>query len=69
MRPHIAIAPALGLAAMPAAAEEMRVKIDPDPARVTVPTRSGEVEISRIQDRTNEVSGEWARTARPCPGF
>jgi rhodanese-related sulfurtransferase len=47
----------------------MRVKIDPDRASVTVPTRSGEVEISRIQDPTNEVTGEWARTSRPCPDF
>jgi rhodanese-related sulfurtransferase len=69
MRAQFTVALALALTALPAAAEEMRVKIDPDRASVTVPTRSGEVEISRIQDPTNEVTGEWARTSRPCPEF
>ena len=63
------LAVALVLAALPAAAEEVRVKIDPDRASVTVPSRSGAVEIGRIQDTDNVVTGEWARTSRPCPDF
>jgi rhodanese-related sulfurtransferase len=55
--------------ALPAVAEEPRVKIDGERASVTVPTMSGEVEISRNQDVDNEVTGEWARTSRPCPDF
>lgn len=36
---------------------------------VTVETRSGPVEIRRIQDVSHELSGEWTRTSRPCPNF
>lgn len=36
---------------------------------VTVETRNGPVVIDRIQDTTNELSGEWAYTSRPCPEF
>lgn len=67
MRQTVAIL--LALAAAPAAAEEPRVLIDGDRASVTVPTLSGDVEISRIQDTGNVVTGEWARTSRPCPDF
>jgi rhodanese-related sulfurtransferase len=63
------LALALALAAAPALAEETRVLIDGKRASVTVPTLSGEVEISRIQDTENVVTGEWARTSRPCPDF
>ncbi|MEM5477005.1 rhodanese-like domain-containing protein [Pacificibacter sp. AS14] len=34
-----------------------------------VPTDTGPQSISRIQDETNMVTGEWARTSRPCPNF
>ncbi|MFP7571843.1 rhodanese-like domain-containing protein [Marivita sp. S2033] len=54
--------------ATPALAET-QVRITKDIASVTVETRSGPVEISRIQDSDHEVSGEWARTSRPCPEF
>jgi rhodanese-related sulfurtransferase len=67
MRQTVAIL--LALAAAPAAAEESRVLIDGDRASVTVPTLSGDVEISRIQDTGHVVTGEWARTSRPCPDF
>jgi rhodanese-related sulfurtransferase len=63
------LAVALALASAPALAEEPRVLIDGKRASVTVPTLSGEVEISRIQDTENVVTGEWARTSRPCPDF
>ncbi|MEZ5687053.1 MAG: rhodanese-like domain-containing protein [Paracoccaceae bacterium] len=45
------------------------VNIRPDIASVTVQTADGPAEISRIQDTANELSGEWARTSRPCPNF
>ena len=53
--------------AVPALADE--VNIAPGVAGVTVPTRTGEIRISRIQDTEHEVTGEWARTSRPCPNF
>ena len=51
-----------------AAAEDM-VGITKDMPSVTVDTRNGPTEIRRIQDPEHEVSGEWARTSRPCPDF
>jgi len=60
---------ALVALAGPAVAQDAKVKIDKDRASVTVPTLSGDVEISRIQDPDHEVTGEWARTSRPCPEF
>lgn len=36
---------------------------------VTVPTENGMVEIDRIQDTKNIISGEWALTSRRCPEF
>ncbi|WP_417278779.1 rhodanese-like domain-containing protein [Celeribacter sp.] len=45
------------------------VGITPDMMSATVATPSGPVEISRIQDNDNMVSGEWAQTSRPCPNF
>ncbi|MDD8024085.1 MAG: rhodanese-like domain-containing protein [Paracoccaceae bacterium] len=50
-------------------AQAQTVNIRPDTAAITVPTDAGPVEISRIQDETHELSGEWARTSRPCPNF
>lgn len=59
----------LGLAlAAPAMAQEP-VNIRPDLPSVTVETESGPVEIGRIQDNAHEITGEWARTSRPCPPF
>ncbi len=58
---------ALALTAAPALAGEVNIR--PDVASVTVETEAGPVEISRIQDTGNKVSGEWARTSRPCPNF
>ena len=53
--------------APPLAAEP--VNIQPDVAAVTVPTPQGPVDIARVQDNAHELSGEWARTSRPCPNF
>jgi rhodanese-related sulfurtransferase len=55
------------VAAGPAVAEG--VNITPDMPSVTIETSSGPVEISRIQDPENVVTGEWAKTSRPCPNF
>lgn len=52
-----------------AATAETAVNITRDMPSATVPTANGPVEISRIQDTTNEVSGEWALTSRACPEF
>jgi rhodanese-related sulfurtransferase len=57
----------IGLAG-PAVAETA-VGITKDMPTATVETESGPVEIGRIQDTENEVTGEWARTSRPCPNF
>ena len=59
---------AIGLLAGPVVAQEA-VNIRPDIPTITVQTPSGPVEIQRIQDNANEVTGEWARTSRPCPPF
>ena len=45
------------------------VGLTKDTMSVTVETRSGPVEIMRNQDTMHELSGEWARTSRPCPPF
>ncbi|WP_435988230.1 rhodanese-like domain-containing protein [Sulfitobacter sp. SH22] len=45
------------------------VGITKDMPSVTVPTANGMVEIDRIQDTENQLSGEWALTSRPCPDF
>ena len=45
------------------------VNITKDVPTVTVPTESGPVEIGRIQDTGNKITGEWALTSRPCPEF
>ncbi|MCB1390796.1 MAG: rhodanese-like domain-containing protein [Rhodobacteraceae bacterium] len=55
------------LLATPALADP--VNITRDVASVTVQTDAGTAEITRIQDNENEVTGEWARTSRPCPNF
>ena len=58
---------AIGLAASFASAQE--VGLTKDMAEVTVETPTGPVTISRIQDTDHEITGEWARTSRPCPNF
>lgn len=52
-----------------ATAQEKPVNIQPEVATVMVQTGAGAVEISRIQDTENRISGDWARTSRPCPAF
>jgi rhodanese-related sulfurtransferase len=61
------IALAAVIAAAPAFGQG--VNITPDTASVTVETLSGPLEINRIQDTDHVVTGEWARTSRPCPDF
>jgi len=65
-RSALAVA-ALIFAALPATAQT--VNIAPDMASATVQTDAGPAVIERIQDENNMVSGEWARTSRPCPNF
>ncbi|SEM40867.1 Rhodanese-like domain-containing protein [Roseovarius tolerans] len=37
--------------------------------QVTVQTESGPQVIDRVQDPSNEITGQWARTSRQCPEF
>ncbi|WP_439154156.1 rhodanese-like domain-containing protein [Yoonia sp.] len=64
----IALTIALTLAAGTTFAET-EVGITSDMPSATVETPNGPMTIARIQDTTNEVTGEWARTSRPCPNF
>ena len=57
------------LFALPVPALAEPVNIAPDMPVVTVETPDGPVEIRRIQDNAHEITGEWARTSRPCPPF
>ena len=52
---------------LPALAEPVNIR--PDIPEVTIQTPTGPKPISRIQDNDHEVTGEWARTSRPCPPF
>ncbi len=65
---QIALSVAMAALATGAGAETV-VGITKDMPTTTVETQSGPVEIGRIQDGENEVTGEWARTSRPCPEF
>lgn len=56
------------LVAAPALHAE-EVNIQSDLPSVTVQTPSGPVEVSRNQDTTNQLTGDWAQTSRPCPPF
>lgn len=68
MRILLAAGLAIGLT-IPATLSAQEVGIAKDVASVSVETESGAVEISRIQDSANEISGEWALTSRACPPF
>jgi rhodanese-related sulfurtransferase len=63
----IKVVSALVISAMPAWANE--VSITPDVPWVEVQTEEGAVEIQRVQDTSNVIGGDWARTSRPCPNF
>ncbi|MDQ2091665.1 rhodanese-like domain-containing protein [Marimonas arenosa] len=45
------------------------VGITKDVTSVTVETEGGPVEIAREQDNAAVITGEFARTSRPCPPF
>jgi rhodanese-related sulfurtransferase len=57
------------LAVLGGAANAQEVAIAKGVPSVTVETPGGPVEIGRVQDTGNAVTGEWARTSRPCPEF
>jgi len=57
------------LALLAGTASAQDVAITPDMPMVAVETDSGVVEIKRIQDTENRISGEWAKTSRSCPNF
>ncbi|WP_434481372.1 rhodanese-like domain-containing protein [Lutimaribacter degradans] len=58
---------ALVMAAGIAQADE--VAITKGQMSVTVETPQGQQVIERIQDTENTITGEWAKTSRPCPNF
>ncbi|WP_137702960.1 rhodanese-like domain-containing protein [Marimonas lutisalis] len=64
----LALALALAVLAAPVAAQEP-VNITKDVMSVTVETADGPVEIKRIQDNANVITGNFALTSRPCPNF
>ncbi|MCV2874816.1 rhodanese-like domain-containing protein [Rhodobacteraceae bacterium XHP0102] len=45
------------------------VGITPDMMSATIQTEQGPVEIARIQDTENRLTGDFALTSRPCPNF
>ncbi len=59
-----ALAPAL-----PSALAAEPVGIDSERMSVTVPTENGPFEIQREQDNSAVITGDFARTSRPCPPF
>ena len=63
---HLALS--LIVLAGPAPAEEA-VMIRPDLPSVTVETPGGPAVIARNADTGAVLTGEWARTSRPCPPF
>ena len=53
--------------AFTAAAWAQDVRITPDLSEISVNSAGQSVTIRRIQDTENTLTGEWARTSRPCP--
>ncbi|MGB8623112.1 MAG: rhodanese-like domain-containing protein [Paracoccaceae bacterium] len=66
---HLAGLAAVFLMAAPVQSQTTEVMIAKDRPSVTVETPDGPVTIRREQDTEHEVTGEWARTSRPCPPF
>ena len=60
---------AIMMAIVAGAAHGEPVAITKGVMSVTVPTESGPVEVSRVQDNDAVIDGEFARIARPCPNF
>ena len=60
---------ALVLTTLAPAALADPVGLTPDMMSATVPTPSGPVEITRNQDTTHRLDGDWTLTSRPCPNF
>ncbi len=61
---------AFGLAILVTAqANDITVRITGDLPSVQVTTADGPVIIQRIQDPAHELTGEFAKTSRPCPPF
>lgn len=64
---RVATATICALLAAPALAQE--VGITPDMHSVTIEAHGNSVEITRQQDTSATIEGEFARIARPCPDF
>jgi len=57
----------LSFAASAAHAQEVRLTEDRAEAVITI--NGQQITIGRIQDQANQITGEFARTSRPCPPF
>ncbi|APZ53869.1 I78 family peptidase inhibitor [Salipiger abyssi] len=66
---HMAALGAALILGCSSAGAETPVNIARDLPSVTVETEHGPAEISRIQDPEHRLTGDWARTSRPCPDF
>ena len=62
------IALLVGFLASHAVAQDVLISPDLPEAIVETPD-GGTAVIRREQDTANEISGDWARTSRPCPPF
>jgi rhodanese-related sulfurtransferase len=67
-RTYVAVA-ALALPLAGPNAEELKVKITPELATVTVQHKGKPVTIQRNQDKDNTVAAAFAKTSRNCPPF
>ena len=65
----LAAALAITLPLAPLAAQELKVKITPELATVTVMHNGKPVTIQRAQNKDNTVDTAFARTSRECPPF
>ncbi|WP_122073791.1 rhodanese-like domain-containing protein [Pseudophaeobacter sp. EL27] len=65
----LAVLALVGMAAVPATAQDLAVKINGEIGSVTVETVNGRVEIMRNQDLEATINPSYARTSRQCPPF
>jgi rhodanese-related sulfurtransferase len=69
LKPYAITALLLGLLFAGTASAETKVKISGKLDSVTVGTEDGPVIIQRNQDPDHMVTGDYAKTSRPCPPF
>ena len=65
----LATLPVAGIAAQQGDDQDLKVKITPELGSVTVDHFGTPVRIQRIQDTSNKLVDDFAKTSRPCPPF